>query len=182
MARSAASFVNRFLMNCGSHSVRSAAVAAVAALLPMQAVASDYLYPQDASYVCSAPDLDGPLPKYNRTYRFASFNAFLNRGSDGGLQADLASADDQLGEGESDTQTNAVAEIIQRVRPDVILLNEFDYDDAGAAIALFQENFLGVSQNGQQPIHYPYIFNAPSNTGVDSGNRSGQQRLARRPG
>ncbi|TQV74283.1 endonuclease/exonuclease/phosphatase family protein [Exilibacterium tricleocarpae] len=102
--------------------------------------------------------------------RFATFNAFLNRNTEGQLIADLRDPDDQMEAGnDADVQIKAVAEIIQRVRPDVLLLNEFDYDGNGEALALFQENYLGVSQNGQPAIHFDYTFNAPSNTGVPSG-------------
>jgi hypothetical protein len=34
---------------------------------------------------------------------------------------------------------------------------------------LFQDNYLSVSQNGADPIVYPYHFVAPSNTGIPSG-------------
>ena len=37
------------------------------------------------------------------------------------------------------------------------------------AAALFQEKYLSVSQNGAEPIVYPYNFVAPSNTGIPSG-------------
>ena len=49
------------------------------------------------------------------------------------------------------------------------MLSEFDFDAAGVSAALFQENYLGVSQNGADPIWYPYVYVAPSNTGVPSG-------------
>ncbi|MGI9278537.1 MAG: endonuclease/exonuclease/phosphatase family protein [Endozoicomonas sp.] len=62
----------------------------------------------------------------------------------------------------------SVAEIIQRVRPDVLLLNEFDFDAEGVAIDLFQKNFLGESQNGQETIAYPHVYLAESNTGLPS--------------
>ncbi|MEM9036714.1 MAG: endonuclease/exonuclease/phosphatase family protein [Actinomycetota bacterium] len=91
--------------------------------------------------------------------RFATFNASLNRGNLGDLAAELAEP--------GSPQPANVAEIIQRNRPDVLLINEFDYDPA--AVDLFQENYLGVSQNGEEPIHYPYVFIAPSNTGEPSG-------------
>ena len=120
-------------------------------------------------YYCSASDLDGALPKYPNTVRFATFNVSLNRSAEGQLIADLTSSEDQLGLGQSDTQSRAVAEIIQRVRPDVLLLNEFDYDAAGVGIELFQQNFLEQSQNGQKPIRYPHVYNAESNTGLPSG-------------
>ena len=93
--------------------------------------------------------------------RFATFNASLNRFNAGDLINDLSTPDD--------AQAQAVAEIIQRTRPDVLLINEFDYDADGLAAHYFQENYLGVSQNGQSPIDYPYVFQAPSNTGVASG-------------
>jgi 3-phytase len=71
-----------------------------------------------------------------------------------------------------------VAEIIQRIRPDVLLLNEFDYDASAPdqSPGLFQTNFLSVSQNGQAAISYPYRYTAPVNTGISSGfdlNRNG---------
>ena len=66
-----------------------------------------------------------------------------------------------------------MAEVVQRVRPDVLLVNEFDPLNNDAANPgpedLFRDNFLEVSQNGAPPIEYPYAFIAPSNTGVPSG-------------
>ncbi len=65
-------------------------------------------------------------------------------------------------------QIRYIAEIIQRVAPDIILLNEFDYypDASPGAAALFVSKYLNVSQNGQAPIDYPYQYIAPVNTGV----------------
>jgi 3-phytase len=68
------------------------------------------------------------------------------------------------------TQAQNVAAIIQRVRPDVLLLNEFDYEPEGALVEAFQRNYLSVAQaDDLEPIEYPYSFVAPSNTGVASG-------------
>ena len=108
------------------------------------------------------------------TVRFATFNASLNRGFAGELVSNLSAPYDGTDpttslEARRRWQAANVAEVIQRTHPDVLLINEFDYDEAGAALAGFQENYLGVSQNGADPIHYPYVFNAPSNTGVPSG-------------
>ncbi|NJL84062.1 MAG: hypothetical protein HC890_16125, partial [Chloroflexaceae bacterium] len=97
----------------------------------------------------------------NETIRVATFNAFLNRPTQGELIEDLSTP--------NDAQAQAVAEIIQRVNPDVILLNEFDFDENGTGIQLFQDNYLSVSQNGAAPVEYPYVFLAPSNTGRLSG-------------
>lgn len=63
-------------------------------------------------------------------------------------------------------QIKNIAEIIQRVRPDIILLNEFDYVPKAQGIDYFKRQFLNVSQNKQAPIDYPYSFIAPVNTGL----------------
>ncbi len=99
--------------------------------------------------------------KNPKTVRFATFNASLNRNSEGALIADLSTPDNE--------QAKTVAEIIQRSAPDVLLINEFDYDAKGMALRLFKKNYLEVSQNGQAPISYRYSYLAPSNTGVQSG-------------
>lgn len=66
----------------------------------------------------------------------------------------------------SDAQIAHVAEILQRVRPDIVLLNEFDFaEPAGEDARYFVEDYLGRSQQGQAPIDYPYIYTAPVNTG-----------------
>ena len=93
--------------------------------------------------------------------RFATFNAALNRNSTGELITDLSTPNNE--------QAKAVAEIIQRKNPDVLLLNEFDYDENGDAITNFKNNYLGVSQNGVDAVDYPYVYLAPSNTGIASG-------------
>lgn len=98
--------------------------------------------------------------------RFATFNASLNRTAEGELATDLADCEN--------AQAQNVAETIQRTRPDVLLVNEFDY--APGNEDLFRENYLEVSQIGAEPIDYPYAFIAPSNTGIPSGvdlNRDG---------
>ena len=96
-----------------------------------------------------------------RSARFATFNASLNRAVEGELVADLSTP--------GDVQAQAVAEVIQRVRPDVLLINEFDFDAEGLAARLFQQNYLSVGHNGAAPIAYRYRFVAPSNTGIPSG-------------
>jgi hypothetical protein len=96
--------------------------------------------------------------------RFATFNASLNRAAPGQLVEHLSNpgVDDVFRR-----QARNVAEVIQRERPDVLLINEFDFDPRAAD--LFRENFLEVSQNGAAPIDYPYAFIAPSNTGIATG-------------
>jgi hypothetical protein len=93
--------------------------------------------------------------------RFATFNASLNRGVEGALVADLSAP--------GNAQADAVAEIIQHANPDVLLINEFDYDAGGEALRLFQENYLSVAHGDAEPVEYAYRYSAPVNTGVPSG-------------
>ena len=96
-----------------------------------------------------------------QSIRFATFNASLNRNVEGQLIADLSTP--------GNAQARTVAEIIQRTRPEVLLINEFDFDAGNVALQLFQDNYLSVSQNGAAPIFYPYRYTAPSNTGIPAG-------------
>ena len=68
----------------------------------------------------------------------------------------------------SDARAEKIAAVIQTVRPDILLLNEIDYDEDGRTVKLFVEKFLAKSQRGLDPIEYPFVYAAPSNTGVDS--------------
>ena len=93
--------------------------------------------------------------------RVATFNVSLNRSNAGDLVTELSTP--------GSAQPSVIAEIIQRVNPDIVLINEFDYDETGAAAAGFKANYLEVSQNGAVPVTYPHMFLAPSNTGIPSG-------------
>ncbi len=103
----------------------------------------------------------------NDMVRFGTFNASLNRNNAGQALADLSVP--------GNDQADAVAEIIQRVRPEVLLINEFDYyapteaNPDGPLVDAFRDNYLAVAHNGAQAIDYPYTFIAESNTGIPSG-------------
>ncbi len=101
--------------------------------------------------------------------RVATFNCSLNRPTQEQLPADLATT--------ANVQAQKVAEILQRVRPDVVLLNEFDVDPTSnpfrvLAMNRFHANYLAVSQSGLAPLNYPYRYAAISNTGVPTGAAS----------
>jgi len=93
--------------------------------------------------------------------RLATLNVGMGLSSQGELTQALQQDDHQ--------RLKQLAEILQRVRPDVVLLNEFDYDPSIDAAALLNEHYLSQGQNGQLPIEFPYHFRAPVNSGVDSG-------------
>jgi len=67
-------------------------------------------------------------------------------------------------------QIKNIAEIIQRTRPDIILLNEFDYiANPAEGVEVFIKQFLNVSQHSDlSAIDYPYYYYAPVNTGKPS--------------
>lgn len=110
----------------------------------------------------AGPAAAAPPPGAGTTeLRVATYNLSLNRNSAGQLIADLSTG--------ANAQAKTVAEVIQRTDPDIVLLNEFDYDAGGAAANLFRDNYLEVSQGGADPVEYPYAFVAPSNTGIPSG-------------
>lgn len=69
----------------------------------------------------------------------------------------------------NDPKIAAVARVIQQVRPDILLLNEFDYDPEGTLARRFVQQWLGQPQGDAQPVDYPYQFQAEVNTGVPSG-------------
>jgi hypothetical protein len=134
--------------------VRPVPAVVAAGVLAVSAALTAALLPAAA-----APPSSGPPGA--PTVRFATFNASLNRNFEGQLVADLSTP--------GNAQAAAVAEIVQRTRPEVLLINEFDFVEKGEAANLFRDNYLGVSQNGAAPIYYDHVFVAPSNTGIPSG-------------
>ncbi|MCH2182265.1 MAG: endonuclease/exonuclease/phosphatase family protein [Mariniblastus sp.] len=93
--------------------------------------------------------------------RFATFNISFHDSQAGGVVKKLT--------GGQWSKAKQVAEVIQMVRPDILLLNEFDYQADQAGVDLFLKEYLAVAQNGNRPIDYPYRYSAEVNTGIDSG-------------
>ncbi|GAA0192362.1 endonuclease/exonuclease/phosphatase family protein [Cytobacillus oceanisediminis] len=98
-------------------------------------------------------------PGHEPSVRFATFNASLNRPAEGDLRRDLTT--------DANAQARAVAETIQRARPDVLVLQEVDHDPE--ALRLLARNYLARGWNGAEPIRYRNTFTAPVNTGVPTG-------------
>jgi len=95
------------------------------------------------------------------TLRVATFNTALSRDDPGALRSAMQSGED--------AQAKLVAEVLQRTRPDIVLLQEVDHDPTGATYDAFQRNYLSVPQHGAEPIDYPYRYAPEVNTGVLSG-------------
>lgn len=103
-----------------------------------------------------------------KSLRVATFNLSLYGQNAGEILARLQSG--------GDPQAQHLAEIIQRVRPDVLLLNEVDDDPRGEVLATFCEKYLAVPQHiskspdgPAKPLEFAHRFRAPSNTGRHSG-------------
>ncbi|MGE3391368.1 MAG: endonuclease/exonuclease/phosphatase family protein [Gammaproteobacteria bacterium] len=140
------------------------------------------------------------------TARFATFNASLNRFGSGDLLGDLAAPgsvafDVAYPDSASITalstaqkrvlQAHYVAEVLQRIDADVVLVNEFDYDFDGTpgtgstpspfgyqsfAARRFNDNFLGVAHGGGTTgrtatgvLDYTHGYTPTTNTGLHSG-------------
>lgn len=102
---------------------------------------------------------------------FATYNVsmeadnYVPRGTKGNSEKILIQ---ELSTG-ANQQIKNIATIIQTVRPDVILLNEFDYiQDPEKGVKAFVKNYLMKGQNGAKPIDYPYFYYSTVNTGQPS--------------
>lgn len=92
-----------------------------------------------------------------KTIRVATFNAAMNRKSQGELSQGLE---------RGDPQATKIATIVQAVSPDILLINEIDLDDR--SVGLFAKSYLNKAQDDRQ-TGWQYHFYGPVNTGVDSG-------------
>ncbi|MEM6624083.1 MAG: endonuclease/exonuclease/phosphatase family protein [Pseudomonadota bacterium] len=116
-----------------------------------------------------APGQTLDLDRADGALRVATFNASLVRKGAGVLIADIDKADRQI---------LTVAEIVLHVRPDILLINEIDFDPQGLALNRFAD--LLAAGTGDLPgLDYPHRYTAPSNTGVPSGfDLDGDGRVA----
>ncbi|MBY6223493.1 endonuclease/exonuclease/phosphatase family protein [Ferrimonas balearica] len=104
------------------------------------------------------------------TVKVATFNVSMEAGNytPRGQQPNPDRLRELLANGDH-PQIRNIAEILQRVRPDIVLLNEFDYiADRSRGVDAFRRHYLMVSQQGREPLDYPYAYTAPVNTGVPS--------------
>ena len=117
---------------------------------------------------CTANDVE---PRRESAIRFATFNIQE-------LSLSKLQQVDSDGNG-ANPQVRNCAEILHRVRPDIVLINEIDapstsedgdtVNPPGSAVQLFRDKYLTVSQRTLWPLEFPYLDIAPSNTGVPTG-------------
>lgn len=101
-----------------------------------------------------------PFVLAQESIRIATYNASLYGKVAGQIR-------ERLSDGK-DSQAEKVAAIVQTVRPDILLVNEIDHDSDAATAKLLADKFFAKPQGDRQPIEFPYIYSASSNTGVDS--------------
>lgn len=119
------------------------------------------------------------------TLRLATFNVsmealnYVKRSPDNTVKVSGKELSQALQQ--NNQQIKNIAEIIQRVNPDIILLNEFDrIDNSHKNIRHFLNKYLSQGQNGQSGVAYPYFYQGAVNTGVkidDDLNRDGKTNL-----
>lgn len=100
--------------------------------------------------------------KSENSLRLATYNVSLNRKQPGALKRDIEKNSEQVA---------AIATVIRLVRPDVLLVNELDYqasdDNAAALAARLADPKLDLLGAGPWPM--PHQYSGPVNTGEPSG-------------
>ncbi|MDT0595482.1 endonuclease/exonuclease/phosphatase family protein [Glaciecola petra] len=105
------------------------------------------------------------------TIKVASFNVSMDATNYIGRDPELATNQVLIERLKANhPQIRNIAEIIQRTRPDIILLNEFDFiADPTQGVELFINHYLKQAQHDDlAAIDYPYYYYAPVNTGKPS--------------
>jgi len=100
-----------------------------------------------------------PATALSDPLRIATYNASLNRSGPGLLLRAI--------EKNKDAQIKNVIGIIQHIRPDILLINEIDWDVENRAA----KAFISALNSGDAPIHYPHFFTSEPNSGRLSGMR-----------
>lgn len=116
----------------------------------------------------NAEALESPEPleihKGLQTIKVATFNVSMESTNYKalGLAPSAKVLQKVLSNGEN-SQVKNIAEIIQRVNPDILLLNEFDYiADQSVGIDYFIKHYLNVSQGGKKRWIMAMFIQIPS--------------------
>lgn len=119
---------------------------------------------------CNMATVNNETDTNKSTLRIATFNVSMEALNyvDGNPQSAKVNGNELSNALNADhQQIKNIAEIIQRVNPDIILLNEFDrQSNDHKSLQTFLNNYLAVSQQGNDPVFYPYFYQGPVNTGV----------------
>ena len=89
-----------------------------------------------ATPMTPTPDTAGPL-------RLATYNTSLYTDQAGGLVAKLQAGSEQAAN---------IASVLQATRPDIVLINEFDFDAEGKAADLFHQKLICIAPTSTLPV------------------------------
>ncbi len=115
-----------------------------------------------------AATLLAPSPAPAESLRIATWSTELSRPGPGLLLRDIIESEDP--------QIAAVIAVLDAVRPDILLMTEFDHDPGGATLDAFADALTAAG------LAYPHSFALPSNAGLPSGldlDGDGRQGTAR---
>ena len=101
-------------------------------------------------------------PRQPGTLRIATFNIFE-------LSCAKIDAVDAQGQTGAHPQVRKGAEILRRVQPDLVLVNEIDYSAEPDCARRFAERYLTNARDLLAPLALPHRVYLPVNTGVPSG-------------
>ncbi len=138
-------------------------VAWVICILGASLLCASTAWSQDTKTTAVASDDAVVRAKPTDCLRVATFNVSFNRKTAGKLTEDLKSGDVQI---------QRVATILRALRPDIVLLNEVDYNAAEDNAKLFAQRYLADDKAdilGGHAWPMEYTYSAPVNTGVPSG-------------
>ncbi|MFB6262222.1 MAG: endonuclease/exonuclease/phosphatase family protein, partial [Bradymonadaceae bacterium] len=94
--------------------------------------------------------------------RIATYNTALSGDSPDAMVDALANPES--------TQPQRIASVLRIVRPDIVLLQEFDHRPSSGAPALFRRHFLSEPKDGRDALSYAHSLYPEVNTGVASGH------------
>jgi hypothetical protein len=110
---------------------------------------------QEVPPACNILTTQSPVEKSLDSLRVASFNVSLYGKEPGEVAKRLV-----LG---NDPQGIDLANVIQTVRPNILLLCEIDHESDERTLGAFADGYLA---QGESPIKYPYRWSIPTNTGL----------------
>jgi len=109
---------------------------------------------------CSGKPSNDPPGKIDQKVRVASFNIALASLEPDGVMRELESSSKRI---------DNIAKIIQLVSPDILFIQELQYDPEGKHLQAFKEHYLEVDQGKSSGIFYPYCYHFPTNAGHLTG-------------
>ncbi len=121
--------------------------------------------------VCNSPEVHAEAPNQStkEVVRVATYNVAMYRSRSGELAEELRSG--------YSVQARLISSVIRQVRPDILLINEIDFEENQTRIpdSLRNDYLLPVVLSEEQGdrkselLKYDYLYYQPVNTGVDSG-------------